>query len=247
LKIEESRLSNTYPFEAMKKNTVCMLTVLVIFFNAMPFFAQESITVKSGTKIIDYFPPEERYRYPEFIEGRAIFKSGTFTESRFNYNILTGSMDFIQKKDTLAIGNADRIKMVVLEDDTFYFDKGYLEVLFSEGSCKLALKHFVKFVDTKKMGAYGMTSSTSAISSYSSISSDGGYYKLNVSDDVVVRKEKEYYLYTPEKGFLLFRKNNVMQSFPGKENEIKQYLKEHKVDYSSESDLMEFMTFLVQI
>jgi hypothetical protein len=231
----------------MNRIFVSILAVVALFIPSGTLPAQQSITVKAGTNITDYFPLKERYRYTGFVKGRAIFNNGTFTESEFNYNILSGAMEFIQKRDTLTIVNAERIKIVVLGADTFYFNRGYLEVLFSEKSNKLAVKQFVKFVDVKKMGAYGMTSSTSAISSYSSISSDGGYHKLTVSEDVVVRKEKEYYLFTPEKGFVLFRKNNLLQSFPGKENEIKQYLKKHKVDYSNGSDLLEVMNFLITI
>jgi hypothetical protein len=229
----------------MKNVTSCILLALAIWLMPKPSASQPTVTVKAGTKIIDYFPQRERYRYPAFIDGIAVFKGGTYTESRFNYNVLYGAMEFIQKGDTLAIANANQIKMVIIETDTFYFDNGYLEVLFSNGSCKLALKDYVKIVDTKKQAAYGMTSSTGSITSYSSISSSpGSFYKLVVNDDLVVRKEKEYYLYTPENGFLLFKKSNLMQSFPGKEDEIKQYLKQNKVDFGRESDLMDLMKFL---
>ncbi len=231
----------------MRNIAVWICSALALLLLPKPCLSQQAITIKAGTKIIDYFPLRERYRYPSFIDGIAVFTGGTYTESRFNYNILYGAMEFIQKGDTLSIANADKIKMVILETDTFYFDKGYLEVIFSDRRLKLALKQYVKLVDTKKMGAYGMTSSTGSISSYNSISSVAGYYKLTVSDDIVVRKEKEYYLYTTENGFQPFRKNNLLQSFPGKENEIKQYLKQYKVDYSKESDLLDLMKFLVNI
>lgn len=230
----------------MKKITSCILLALVIGLLPKAGFSQPTVTVKAGTKIIDYFPQKDRYRYPAFMDGIAVFKGGTYTESRFNYNVLYGAMEFIQKRDTLAIANANQIKMVIIATDTFYFDNGYLEVLFSDGSCKLAIKDYVKIVDTKKQAAYGMTSSTGSITSYSSISSSpGSFYKLVVNDDLVVRKEKEYYLYTPENGFLIFRKSNLMQSFPGKEEVIKQYLKQNKVDFGKESDLMDLMKFLV--
>ncbi len=228
----------------MKQKYPGVLTALLLIFHCMPAFMQESITVKAGTKIIDYFPPAERYRYPGFVSGKAVFRDGTFTTAQFNYNILYGEMQFIQSHDTLEIANAESLRLVILAADTFYFDKGYLEVRYSNGSDKLAVKEYVKLIDTKKMGAYGMTSSTSAISSYNSISATSGYYKLTVSDDLVVKKVKEFYLYTPGSGFQLFRKNNAMQAFPNKKDAIKQYLKINDVDFNSEADLLKLMEYL---
>jgi hypothetical protein len=69
--------------------------------------AQEdnSIIVRAGTKLIDYFPVKERYRYPDFKDGQLMFKDGKSSPGRFNYNILLGEMEFLQSRDTLAIIN----------------------------------------------------------------------------------------------------------------------------------------------
>jgi len=227
----------------MKQGFMLALTVVFFIQSEIPLFSQETITVKAGTKIIDYFPPAERYRYSAFTPGMVVFKDNTFTSAMFNYSILSGEMEFIQKGDTLAIANPDQIKMVVLATDTFFYYKGYLEVLYRVDNKKLLVKQFVETIGVAKQSAYGTTSSTSAISSFNTVGSSGRFYKLLVAEDVILRKARVYYLYTPENGFVLFRKNAVIEAFPGHEDRIRQYLKEQKVDFNDQVDLINLMKF----
>jgi hypothetical protein len=244
LKMEDGRMMVKYNRIHVMGRRFFLFLLLITGLTARSLYSQESITVKAGTKIIDYFPRAECYRYPEFITGKVLFKDGTYTEARFNYNILFGEMQFIQHRDTLSIANANRISLVILDPDTFYYDQGYLEILFNKHPVEIALKHYVKIVDIKKSGGYGTTSSTSAISSYGSISASTGYHKLQVSEDIVVREEKEYYIRAFGKGFELLRKNAVLQAFPEEEENIKQYLKEHKIDFRNEEDILDLMHFI---
>jgi hypothetical protein len=223
-----------------------MLTLAISWFTAFTATGQENqeFIVKAGTKIKDYFPLESRFRYPVFTPGKVFFKDDTFTGSRLNYNILYGEVQFIQKNDTLSIANTRDIKYVTIESDTFYFDKGYVEIVFDMGKSKLGLKQFVKMVDKQTQAAYGMTSSVSATDSYNSIPSSSGYYSLNVNEDIRVRRVKDYYLGSENKGFQLIRKNLVLELFPESEDEIKRYLKTNDVNFNNEADLMKLCQFL---
>jgi len=211
------------------------------------FAQQPSITVKAGTKIIDYFPSEKRFRYIGFQKGRVVFRDGTYTATRLNYNYLNGDMQFIQGRDTLSIANTDQIDFVNIDKDTFYFDNGYLEVLADIGRLRLVRKQYVKTVDIKKQEAYGMSSSASATTSYSSIQSGSRYYNLVVQQDVVVRMQKEFYMGSPVDGFQLFRKKFALEMFPAREAEIKRYLKENPVDFYKEEEVLEFSLFLKEL
>ena len=226
--------------------TKLTLTLIITCFIAFAATGQENqdFIVKAGTKIIDYFPLESRFRYPEFTPGKVFFKDNTYTGSRLNYNILYGEVQFIQKKDTLSIANTRDIKYVTIESDTFYFDRGYVEIVFNMGKSKLGLKQFVKMVDKQTQAAYGMTSSVSATDSYNSIPSSSGYYSLNVNEDIRVRRVKDYYLGSENEGFELIRKNLILQLFPESEDEIKRYLKTNDVNFNNEADLMKLCQFL---
>jgi len=228
----------------MKKILVFFITAFILLLDSEHCLPQQSITVKAGTRTIDHFPPSVRFRYPEFIQGKAFFRNSTFTSSRFNYNFLTGNMEFIRSGDTLEIIEPEKIKFIVIDQDTFYFSKVYFEVLYSNDFGKLAVNRCFKLVARKKQAAYGTTSSTSAISSYNSLSDVSGYYKLEVNDDLVFRMEETYYLHTVKNGFVPFWRKKILQLFPEHEDKIKAYYKQYKVDFKNKSDLTGVLQFL---
>jgi hypothetical protein len=204
----------------------------------------KTIIVKAGTKILDYFPLSERYRYPEFVTGQIFLKNGSAREMKLNYSILAGEMEFIQSSDTLEIANSRKkeIKYVVASD-TFYYDKGFIEII-DGGAISLGLKHYVRIKDILKKGAYGTTSRGASIDTYKSMSSNGISYDLVPNEDIELEDTREYYIYTADAGFTLFTKKNVLRLFPADEDRIKSYLKSERVNFNSGEDLIRFTDFL---
>jgi hypothetical protein len=228
------------------KNITILLGFLFLLAVSLNGQDRKIITVKAGTKVIDYFPVNERFRYPEFIQGKVMFKSGNFTVTKLNYNILVGEMQFIQGKDTLAIINAKDISFIQIMQDTFYFDNGYLEVLTGRDPAIMTVKQFVKLTDKLKEGAYGTKSSTTAVQSYSGIYDQGGRtnYHLVLQEDLVFSRNTDYYIGNPQSGFSIYKKKNVLKLVPQHKSEIEQYLKQNKVDFQSREDLVRLTTFI---
>jgi hypothetical protein len=219
---------------------ICSLLILNTSLSAQKY---EPVAVRAGTKVIDYFPPGERYRYPEFVSGRVQFKNGIYSETWLNYNFLMGEMEFIKSKDTLTIINKKDIRYVAVAQDTFFYDKGYLE-LISGGPVRVALKQYIKLKEVLKKDSYGTSSSGSATNSYGSLPVDGSFYKLAANEDMVFQKTLEYYLATSSSGFVQFSKKNVIQLFPQKEDVIKAYLKSNKVNFEKRDDLIRLADYL---
>jgi len=219
---------------------ICSFLILNVSLSAQD---TELIIVKAGTKILDHFPIQERYRYPEFISGRVQFRNGIYSETKLNYNFLLGEMEFIRSQDTLSIINKKDIRFIVVAQDTFFYDKGYLELL-SGGPVKVVLKQYIKLKEVQNKDTYGIASSGSATNSYGSLPADGNFYKLAANKDMIFQKTMEYYLATTTSGFVPFRKKNVMQLFPQKADTIKDYLKSNKVDFDSRDDLLRLADYL---
>jgi hypothetical protein len=221
------------------------LFFLLTFFSAILFSqTKEVITVKAGTRIIDYFPPQKRYLYSEFLDGKAVFKSNTYTAARFNYNILVGEVQFIYKNDTLSVGNPESLKNVVIGTDTFYYDKGYLKVIAGTDPL-MAVKQYIKFVDTGKESGYGTKSSTSAIHSYSNVIGGAGRsYKLTLNEDLILTRNTEYYLGNSREGFVIYRKKSIENRFPSLKSEIASFIKEKRTDFYNEEDLKELTLYI---
>jgi hypothetical protein len=160
-----------------------------------------------------------------------------------NYNFLKGEMDFIQLTDTLYISNKNDIKFITAESDTFYYDKGYLEII-SGGAVKVAVKQYFKQLAVLKKDPYGISSQGSASTSNSTLPANAQLYKLTANQDVVFEKFLEYYLATPTSAFMLFNKKNVMQLYPQKKNAVKEYLKSNKTDFDFREDILRLADFL---
>jgi hypothetical protein len=221
---------------------VVFFCLFLIFYINLSAQDNKTIVVKAGTKVLDYFPVHERYRYQEFIQGQVVFKNGKSNNLKLNYNILLGEMEFIQSSDTLYIAKKKDIRFVVAQD-TFYYDNAYIEVI-SGGQIKVGLNQYVKLKDVLKKGAYGTTSRSASIDTYNSMSAHGMSFDLIPNEDIELQKTLEFYLSTPSGGFVQFNKKNVIQLFPERADNIKAYIKSNKVDFDSRDDLLRFAEYL---
>jgi hypothetical protein len=226
----------------MKKTIFFLFSVLVI---NISISAQKDdlIVVKAGTRLLDYFTISERYLYSDFIPGRVIFKNGIHSDRNLNYNFVAGEMEFIQRSDTLSIANRKDVKMILVAQDTFYYDNGYIEIIKS-GSPGAGRKQFIELKEIQKKDTYGIASSGGASSAYSSLPANGNFYKLTADKDIVFQKTIRYYITTKENTILLFNKNNVLELYPGSKKIIKSFLKTNKIKFDSEKDVLKLTEFL---
>ncbi len=224
------------------RSVLVIVSIFLIFSSTLPAQKNKIVIVKAGTKVIDYFPYGERYRYPEFVPGQVVLKNGNSNNLILNYNILYGEIEFIQSGDTLYIAKKKEIRFVVAQD-TFFFDKGYIEII-SGGQLKVGLKQYIKLKDILKKGAYGTTNRGVSIDTYNSVATGGISYDLIPNEDLELQKTLEYYISDLSGGFMLFTKKNAIQLFPGKEDDIKTYIKSNKVDFDSRDDLIRFADYL---
>ena len=162
-----------------------ILLVTFLVFYTIPSFSQnkETVTVKAGTSLLDYFNVSEMYLYPEFITGKAIMKTGIFSERKFNYNFLSGEIQFIEKSDTLEINNKSDVNYILISEDTFYYDQGYIQQI-KNGNVKIGVKEYYDYKESEKKDPYGTSSSSSASTSYGMLSTASNYYKLKVNDSL---------------------------------------------------------------
>jgi hypothetical protein len=225
------------------KKTFLMFSLLLFINIHLSAQKNETVTVKAGTRVVDNFPVLIRYNYPQFSTGEILFKNGSSSSKKLNYNFLIDEVEFIQSGDTLAFLKKKDISRIVVEQDTFLYDNGYLKII-SGGPVKVGLRQYYKLQEILKKDGYGTASAASATNSYSVLPSDGYYRKQIVDKEMVFQKTREYYLSVSTNDFVLFRKKAMMKLFPEKTDEIQQYLKSNKVDFNSETDLLRLTDFL---
>jgi hypothetical protein len=227
----------------MKRFFLLILPIL-IFYGSLSAQKYEPVTVKAGMRVVDCFPFTERYRYPEFTTGWIKVKSGVLSDTKLNYNFLSGEMEYIRNKDTLVIANKKDIRFIAVAQDTFYYDKGYYMEQIAGGTLKVVLKQYMKLKETQKQDSYGTTSAGAAMTSYGSLPANGNFYRLTANTDMMFQRTLEYYLSDPSGGYIQYTKKNVMQLFPQHEDKIKAYLKSNKVNFEKRDDLIRLAGYL---
>jgi len=222
-----------------------VFTIISILFLTTGLSAQKSkpVTVPAGLKVEDCIPFEDRYRFSVFTTGMVYFKNGSDIEAKLNYNLMMKEMEYLKGKDTLAIANENDIQQIIISGVVFAVNKGYLELIYN-GKLTVGEKQYFNLMDVKKKDPYGDIGSGAATDSYSSIHSNGHYYKLTANQDRIFQKVVEYYLATPTSDFVFFNKKKVKKLFPQQKKAIDDYLKSNKVDFDSRKDLLRFAEYL---
>lgn len=231
------------------KKIISSVFIFSLLFANLGAQDHKTITVKAGTRVTDYFAQNEQYRYPEFTQGKVLFRDQTLTVTKLNYSFLAGEIQFLASGDTMAIADEKKIRYVQIMLDTFYFDNGYLEKITGQDPVIMAVKQYVKIADIKKEGPMGTRSSASSVQTYSGILDQGHGMNLNLvlQEDIVLSRNNDFYIGNTRDGFLFYNKSNVLKLYPQHKSAIKNHLKTNPVDFKVKEDLIKLTEFLAKL
>lgn len=205
---------------------------------------REMYQVKSGESPVETIPLKAQFFLPEFKRGTAFLRNGTHTYQTFNYNHLLDEMMFIVPSgDTLAIAEPKELEYIQLDSAVFYYDKGYLREVEKAGIYKLVERErLIQFFD-KVEGAYGTTSGSYAVTTYSNIYNAGRNYKLTVKRDVVFARIKVFFVGDQYNRFHKADKKGFADLFPDKKEAILEYIKNEKLNLNDAGDIEKLFRF----
>src|SRR5687768_13401690 len=223
-----------------------LILIAFCFYSSSYTQSDNSFIVKAGNTINESVPPADLYEYPEFKKGTVYFYSEPNAEAKINYHRFLGEMQFIAfNGDTLTVDNEETIRLIIIDKDSFYYNKGFIKLISSNKAGKLGIKQNLKVGEIKKMGAYNTTSSVSSVKSVNAQQISGGrMVKLLVREDVVLTKDVQYYFGDQFNHFVPANKKAVLDVFSKHADVIKKYLKEHKVSYTNRGDIEKLFQFL---
>ena len=225
------------------KRTILLFCLILFITSLLSGQNSKPVTIKAGESISDYFPVNERYRYPVFTEGQCIFSNGRVFHAIFNYNFLSGEMEFIQLPDTMIITDKKDISSFAIAHDTFYYHNGYLEMIRSSQPI-IYLKQSIVLKEVLKKGAMGTVNRNASSESLDIVVSGGISYNMKLDADMVFQKISEYFFSTPGNDFIKFTRRNILRILPGKEEVLKDYLKSEKIDFESRKDLLKLAEYV---
>jgi len=223
------------------------LFFLMLFFSGW-MIAQEKqiIEANSGEDLSGKLLSNMRYLFPDFTDGKVFFKKSFLSTGKLNYNMLIGEMQFLENDELMALDAKD-ISMVNINDRLFFPYKGneFSEELLSTDACKLRVRRKANVAPYAKKGAYGTTSSTSAITSYMNV--DGGrgqMYNLSVTEDVLVSIRNFYYLVGDNGKYTqITNAKTFTKQFPAFRTQIETFVKAQQIRFDKEDDLKKLLLF----
>ena len=119
--------------------------VLTVFIGAQANAQEKMFVVNPGQRILDVMSLHEIYHYPSFSPGTVYFNDGSTSGGLMNYNTLFGEMQFIdQKGDTLSFADMNKVRLLTINNDSFYYDHGYLQLVSSGAHYKLLQRQVVR-------------------------------------------------------------------------------------------------------
>jgi hypothetical protein len=230
-----------------------LLLFFFIFIGYADLVAQDStiVTIKAGYRVKDVLTPADIYYYPQFTNGKVFLRDGSRAAAKMNFTRLYDQMLFIDPKgDTLALADEKNIKFITVDKDTLYYDEGYVRLIADYGIVKLAEKQLWVVIDIRKIGTHDSPKNTVAITTVSNLADVSGRaksYDFLINEDMVIRKEAQYYFGDEFNHFVRASKKKLMSLFANEGRSIENYLKENKVNFDKKDDVEKLCQFLSQL
>lgn len=226
------------------KKIIILQIAFIVFSQISLGQSAQTFVLKPGEDLFEkHF--NDVFLYPEFKFGKVYYTNGDSAGGRMNYNRFLETFEFIDNKwDTLVLTPGEGIKYFNIGGDIFYYNKpDYL--LHKSGSvfCKLAVRENLKLKDVKKIGAFGISTSTSKIESLDQLRAEQTH-QLVANEEIIFTKESDFYIGNENNSFLPASKKNILKLFPEKKKSIEAYLENHNVDFRNETQLAELSNFI---
>jgi len=208
---------------------------------------RQIVEATAGEDLTQVVSTQFQYVFPEFTGGDVFYAGMPKVSGILNYNTLLGEMQFLdQNGQVLSLANVKDVTMVNIGNRRFFPFKGneFTEELMSTGKVQLRVKRSGNAAQHSKKGAYGTTSATSSITSYSSISSDSRQYNLTVAENVLVTLNNFYYLVELNNKHILIKNITAFtKMFPTHRAEIEAFAKENNIRLNNGDDLKALLEF----
>ena len=228
------------------KKCVFLLLLLPVWVSAQN---RQIVEATSGEDLSKKISTQMQYLFPEFTSGDVYYK-GYKGSGKLNYNMLLGEMQFMENGQVMALANVKDVVVLNIGNRKFYpfNDREFTEELTSTGKYQLRVKRKGNMGQFSKKGAYGMDSSTSSITSFSSINADSRQYNLSVEEKVLISLNYIYYLVGTNGKYILIKNvKTFTKQFPAYRAEIETFVKERPIRFDNEDDLKDLLKYCADL
>jgi hypothetical protein len=184
-----------------------------------------------------------QYLFPDFSASTIKMKAGKDLTLILNYNIVTGKMVFLQKEQVFDMLNPERVDTVFIENRKFIpVSKAFYEVLI-ERPMSLFIEHKGSIVEPGKPAAYGGTSQVSSSNNISSMQMNSSFYNMKLPGELTIKSDQVFWIIIKNEKHSFINERQFEKIFPGKENEIKSYIKENRLKFENPKDVKKLVQY----
>jgi|GEM_PF-2702503 len=223
--------------------------MLALFFGSSLTAAAQgpTYTVEPGQRVNDVLQPADYFLYPDFSNGEVHFKDGYISRARLNYSFSEAALQFIAPKgDTLVLANEEKIQLVAVGKDTFYFHQGFLQQIARVGDTRLLLRQYLKIHDVSRVGGYG-ANETGAMDQTTRYNANNQVRELVLTSRLTIMRQQDLFLWAPDdEAPVPASRKELERRQPKRKSDIAAYLKERKVDFSQLQPVLRLMQHLQQ-
>lgn len=208
-------------------------------------FAQkvERVVIKAGPQFFESLK-QEVYLYPSFADGVVHFKNGEVYPARMNYHKGSEQIHLLNNTDTVALIDLYEVNHVIINTDTLLYNGRFIMLIHRSGSLLLGKQGRVRTAKKDEKVAYRrIPPPGSSSESYTAF----GMVRLGNVDgkrDLPLIKYTTFYIGNRHRQFTKVTRKNILYMFPGKEHLVNNYLTQHSIDLTEETDLKQLLGYL---
>lgn len=179
-----------------------------------------------------------QFLFQEFSMGKVKMKNGQVQKSMLNYNIVTEKMVYENGKDLFDMTNTELIDTVYVQNSMFVpSGKVFFEVLLV-APVSLFVQHTGSVMPPGAPAGYGGTSQVSSTKKLSGVELSSGYYNLKLPKDYQVQINPVYWIRAGKEYSSFINDRQFLKLFPDKEAELKKFIKDSRIKFSRQADIV---------
>jgi len=186
------------------------------------------------------------YRFPEFQKTTVILKKGNTVQALMNYNLLTEEMIVGVRKSRTpypASNNIDQIKLG--EIDYVTIDGKYYEVLY-KGAYNLLVQRKMTMGRLGQNTGLGRTTNRVSTELPPILNDKTLLYQLEIPGEYSLKSDEFYYVENSGTIEPLHKLKSLSNLFPSEGDRIKKYIKEERLRFSREKDIIQAFKFCLK-
>ncbi len=228
----------------MKKYISLTVIIIIAFLSSLKAQVYDKKTVHAGQSLSEV----SYYLFPSFRDAKVQFKKGGELVSKLNFNLLICQMQFIDPKgDTLNLTRLEDIDEIDFDSTSFFYDKGYYQVLANIDGTQLAVLRKVSY-EPIKIGALGLRNhSGTGTEEEGSFVHKSGDKELTLNEDVDITRESIFFLIVANNGMIKANKSGFLKAFSKNSQLVKTYIKANKPDFNKVNDLKKLFEFCTNV